>query len=112
MVRSLGFRSKNIGLHGHKGLGLAVTDHLAAWASRALESNYTLLGVCERSGNCPLEPMLLHYTALKGVRVDLKAVWRAVEILERAGYKVPEFCPIVGSNAFKTKAGIHVEGPL
>jgi len=56
--------------------------------------------------------MLLHYTALKGVRVDLKAVWRAVEILERAGYKVPEFCPLVGSNAFKTKVGIRVDGLL
>jgi len=108
----LGFKPENIGFHGHNDLGLVVANHLAAWASGAFESNCTLLGVGERAGNCPLELMLLHYAALRGVRVNLKAIWRAVEILERAGYKVPEFYPLVGSNAFKTKAGIHVDGLL
>jgi len=112
MVRSLGFKPENIGFHGHNDLGLVVANHLAAWASGAFESNCTLLGVGERAGNCPLELMLLHYAALKGVRVNLKAVWRAVEVLERAGFKMPEFYPLVGSNAFKTKAGIHVDGLL
>lgn len=112
LVKSIGFKPENIGFHGHNDLGLVVANHLAAWASGAYESNCTLLGIGERAGNCPLEVMLLHYAALKGERVNLKAVWRAVRVLERVGYRVPEYQPLIGSNAFRTKAGIHIDGLL
>jgi isopropylmalate/homocitrate/citramalate synthase len=49
---------------------------------------------------------------MKGERVDLKALWKAVRVLEKAGFRVPEFQSLVGANAFKTKAGIHVDGLL
>ena len=112
LVRSLGFKPENIGFHGHNDMGLVVANHLSAWMSGAFESNCTLLGVGERAGNCPLEVMLLHYASMKGERVNLKALWKAVRVLEKAGFRVPEFQPLVGANAFKTKAGIHVDGLL
>lgn len=112
LTRSVGFKPENIGFHGHNDLGLVVANHLSAWLSGAYESNCTLLGVGERAGNCPLEVMLVHYAILKSTRVDLRPVWKAVRILEKAGYRVPEFQPLVGSNAFKTKAGIHIDGLL
>lgn len=112
LVRSLGFKPENIGFHGHNDMGLVVANHLSAWMSGAFESNCTLLGVGERAGNCPLEVMLLHYASMKGERVNLKALWKAVRVLEKAGFRVPEFQPLVGANTFKTKAGIHVDGLL
>ncbi len=112
LARSLGLKPENIGFHGHNDMGLVVANHLSAWLSGAFESNCTLLGIGERAGNCPLEVMLLHYAAIKGEKVNLKAIWKAVEVLERAGFKVPEFQPLVGVNAFKTKAGIHIDGLL
>ncbi|OYT52129.1 MAG: 2-isopropylmalate synthase [Desulfurococcales archaeon ex4484_204] len=100
--------------HGHNDLGLVVANHLAAWLHGASMSNCTLFGMGERAGNCPLEIMLLHYVGIKGgaSNVRLKAIVRAAEVVRSMGFKIPEFYPLVGENAFRTKAGIHVDGLL
>lgn len=113
-LREAGLRADQIEFHGHNDLGLVVANHLAAWIYGAGLSNCTLLGIGERAGNCPLEVMLLHYAGLTGRldRVNLKALPRVVETLEAMGYQVPEYQPLVGRNAFRTKAGVHIDGLL
>jgi isopropylmalate/homocitrate/citramalate synthase len=100
--------------HGHNDLGLAVANHLAAWAFGVSMSNCTLLGVGERAGNCPLEVMAITYAELSGGYggMNLKALPEARMILDSIGYNAPRNMPIVGKDAFATKAGIHIDGLL
>lgn len=113
-LREAGLEAWQIEFHGHNDLGLVVANHLAAWLHGAGLSNCTLLGIGERAGNCPLEVMLVHYVGLTGRSdlVNLKALPRVVETLEEMGYRVPEYQPLVGRNAFRTKAGVHIDGLL
>jgi len=114
LIRALineGFPGSDIEFHGHNDFGLVVANHLAAWIYGAGGANCTLLGIGERSGNCPLEVMLIHYLGLRNDRrVNLRSIRKAVELFKELGFSIPEFQPVVGANAFRTKAGIHVDG--
>jgi len=113
-LRGLGLSTSQLEFHGHNDLGLVVANHLAAWIYGADYSNCTLFGIGERAGNCPLEVMLVHYAGLTGRLddMDLSVLPRVAEFFEEMGYRVPEFTPLVGRNAFNTKAGIHIDGLL
>jgi len=112
IISECGVDSEDLEFHGHNDFGLVVANHLAAWLSGAALSNCTLFGIGERAGNCPLEVMLIHYTGIRGLdgTVNLKAIPKAANLIRRLGFKIPEFYPLVGENAFRTKAGIHVDG--
>ncbi|MCD6323883.1 MAG: 2-isopropylmalate synthase [Desulfurococcales archaeon] len=110
VVNELNLKPRQLEFHGHNDLGLVVANHLAAWMHGAGLSNCTLFGIGERSGNCPLEIMMVHYVGLTGRNANLKAVKKAASIVRDMGFEIPEFYPLVGSNAFRTKAGIHVDG--
>lgn len=109
--RRLGINQENIEFHAHNDLGLVVANQLAAWLYGAAAANCTLFGIGERAGNCPLEVMAIHYAGIKGSNdINLRALSRIPDILEKMGYKLVEHYPIIGRNAFRTKAGIHVDG--
>lgn len=113
VIEEAGVPGEWIEFHGHNDLGLVVANHLAAWLAGASMSNCTLFGIGERAGNCPLEVMLVHYVSLTGDdSVNLKAVVKAANMVREMGFHLPEFYPLVGENAFRTKAGIHVDGLL
>ncbi len=100
----------NIEFHGHNDLGLVVANHLSAWLYGAGLSNCTLFGIGERAGNCPLEVMMVHYVGLTGREANLTAIKKAADLVRDMGFNIPEFYPLVGANAFRTKAGIHIDG--
>lgn len=104
--------SSMLEFHGHNDFHLAVANHLAAWLYGATYSNCTLLGIGERAGNCPLEAMALLYSSITGdvEGVNLKAILETANIFREMGYDIPLHHPIVGENAFKTRAGIHIDG--
>uniref|UniRef100_A0A7J2U2W3 2-isopropylmalate synthase n=1 Tax=Ignisphaera aggregans TaxID=334771 RepID=A0A7J2U2W3_9CREN len=111
--RATGIPQEHIEFHGHNDFGLVVANHIAAWMYGAAAGNCTLLGIGERAGNCPLEIMALHYASIVGTsKINLKAVSRIPELFEKMGLKIIEHYPIVGKNAFRTKAGIHADGLL
>lgn len=110
-IRSLGIPAENIEFHGHNDLGLAVANQLAAWMYGAGGANCTLMGIGERAGNCPLEIMAVHYAGIKGSgEINLKAISKVPKLLEDLGYRIPDHYPLIGKNAFVTKAGIHIDG--
>lgn len=114
LIRALtseGFPGVDLEFHGHNDFGLVVANQLSAWIYGAGGANCTLLGIGERSGNCPLEVMLIHYQGLRRDRkVNLRAIRRVIELFKELGFEIPDFQPVVGANAFRTKAGIHVDG--
>jgi isopropylmalate/homocitrate/citramalate synthase len=110
-IRDAGVDPENIEFHAHNDLGLAVANQLAAWLYGAAGANCTLLGIGERAGNCPLEVMAVHYAGIKSSNdINLKALSRITDLFEKMGYRTIDHYPIIGRNAFRTKAGIHVDG--
>lgn len=112
VTQELGFPGSRLEFHSHNDLGLVIANHLAAWYYGAALSNCTLFGIGERAGNCPLEVMLVHYAGIMGreSKANLRAIVKAARLFRELGLNIPEFHPIVGENAFRTKAGIHVDG--
>jgi len=114
LINELGVKGENIEFHGHNDFHLVVANHLVAWLEGASISNCTLLGIGERAGNCPLEAMAMFYAQLKGNDggLNLRVLRDVRDFFERIGYPIPEFHPFLGANAFRTKAGIHIDGLL
>ncbi|MCC6056834.1 MAG: 2-isopropylmalate synthase [Desulfurococcaceae archaeon] len=111
--KATGMPQEYIEFHGHNDFGLVVANHIAAWMYGAAGANCTLLGIGERAGNCPLEVMALHYASIVGTsNINLKAISKIPEVFEKMGLKIIDHYPVVGRNAFRTKAGIHADGLL
>src|SRR6266446_3620860 len=73
------------------------------------------LGYGERTGNPPLEGLVMDYVALKGSTngMDLSVITEIAEYFEREiGYKIPANYPLVGRDFNVTRAGIHADGLL
>ena len=77
--------------------------------------NCSLLGIGERTGNCPLEAMAIEYEALRGTTdgMDLTAVTEIAEFMEREiGLEISPRQPFVGRHFNVPRAGIHADGLL
>jgi isopropylmalate/homocitrate/citramalate synthase len=101
--------------HGHNDFYKAVPNATAAWLYGAGAVNCSLLGIGERTGNIPLEAMVMEYASLKGTLdgMDTTAITEIAELFsEEIGYKIPPMTPFVGANFNMTKAGIHADGLL
>lgn len=99
--------------HGHNDFHLVVANHISAWLNGATYSNCTLFGIGERAGNCPLEIMLIVYKELlNDADVDLTPINEAAQFFKKIGLNIPDHYPLVGENAFRTMAGIHIDGLL
>ncbi len=110
---SIDISPEQLEFHAHNDLGLAIANQLSAWFYGVGSANCTLLGIGERAGNCPLEIMAIHYVGIKGSNdINLRALPRILDLFESMGYIVNDHYPIIGRNAFRTKAGIHADGLL
>jgi homocitrate synthase NifV len=102
-----------IEMHAHDDLGMATANTLAAAKAGATHLNTTVNGLGERSGNAPLEEVVLglHVCHGIGTGIDLKGF---PEISQRvalaSGRPLPWQKSIVGEGAFTHEAGIHVDG--
>lgn len=113
LVDELGLKSEQLEFHGHNDFHLVVANHLAAWLYGASISNCTLMGIGERAGNCPLEAMAILRSQITGdTRMNLRVLGRIADLFKEMGFNVPKFYPLLGENAFNTKAGIHIDGLL
>ena len=77
--------------------------------------NCSLLGIGERTGNTPLEAMVMEYAQLRGTLdgMDTTVITELSEYFEKElGYVQPSRTPFVGSNFNVTRAGIHADGLL
>lgn len=108
-------RSEMLEWHGHNDFYKAVTNASTAWLFGCSSVNCSLLGIGERTGNCPLEAMVMEYCSLRGGTdgMDLSVITEIAEYFEKEiGYAIPPRTPFVGSEFNVTKAGIHADGLL
>ncbi len=110
-----GVPSEMIEWHGHNDFYAVVSNSTTAWLYGASAINTSLLGIGERTGNCPLEAMIFEYAQIKGStgNMNLHAITELSEYFKREmKYDIPERTPFVGSQFNVTRAGIHADGIL
>ena len=101
--------------HGHNDFYKVVTNAGTAWLYGCAAVNCALLGIGERTGNCPLEAMVMEYCALRGDTngMELPVITEIAEYFERElGYDIPPRTPFVGRAFNATRAGVHADGLL
>ena len=101
--------------HGHNDFYKVVTNATTAWLYGASSVNCSLLGIGERTGNCPLEAMAIEYASLRGTDdgMDFTAITDIASYFEEElGYIIPPNTPFVGRAFNATRAGIHADGML
>lgn len=110
-----GFPGELIEWHGHNDFYKAVTNAATAWFYGASSVNCSLLGIGERTGNTPLEAMVIEYAQIRGTTdgMDTTVITEIAEYYEKElGYVIPPRTPFVGKHFNATQAGIHADGLL
>jgi isopropylmalate/homocitrate/citramalate synthase len=99
--------------HGHNDFHKAMINATTAWLCGCSAANSTLLGLGERTGNPPIEGLIIEYIALKGNNngVDTTVITDIAEYFEKEiGVKIPHNYPFVGLGFNVTSAGVHADG--
>lgn len=115
LIHYAGIDSSMLEWHGHNDFYKVVTNASTAWLYGASGVNCSLLGIGERTGNCPLEAMCMEYASLRGTRggMDLPVITEIARYFEEEiGYDIPPMTPFVGRDFNVTRAGIHADGLL
>ena len=110
-----GVPSAQLEWHGHNDFYKVVSNAATAWLYGCSSVNCSLLGIGERTGNCPLEAMAIEYASLRGTTdgMDLSVITEIAQFFENElGYEIPANTPFVGRNFNATRAGIHADGML
>lgn len=99
--------------HGHNDFHKVLVNAATAWLYGCSGANGTLLGFGERTGNAPIEALVMEYVSLTG-EDDMAHTQIITEIAEyfqrELDYKIPDNYPFVGRDFNATSAGIHVDG--
>jgi citrate (Re)-synthase len=101
--------------HGHNDFYTVVPNSTTAWLYGCSSINTTLFGIGERTGNCPLEAMVVEYGQIKGntKKMNVNLITEIAGYFEREfEYKIPPRTPFIGSEFNVTRAGIHADGVL
>ncbi len=107
--------SEQLEWHGHNDFYKVVTNASTAWLYGSAAVNCAVLGIGERTGNCPLEAMAIEYAAFRGTTdgMDLTAITEIAEYFENEiGVEISPRTPFVGKTFNTTRAGIHADGML
>ena len=99
--------------HGHNDFHKVLVNAGTAWLSGCSGANCTLLGFGERTGNAPLEAMVIEYISLTGEddAANTPVISEIVRYFEEElEYVVPANYPFAGRDFNATSAGIHVDG--
>ena len=99
--------------HGHNDFHKVLINASTAWLSGCGGANCTLLGFGERTGNAPLEAMIIEYISLTGEddAANTPVISEIVRYFEEElEYNVPANYPFAGRDFNATSAGIHVDG--
>lgn len=110
-----GVPSELLEWHGHNDFYKVVPNATTAWLYGCSGVNCSLLGIGERTGNCPLEAMAIEYASLRGTTdgMDLSVITEIAEYFEdEIAYEIPPRTPFVGRYFNATRAGIHADGLL
>lgn len=111
----VGVGSDELEFHTHNDFHKALATSVSAWLYGCSVCNCSLLGIGERTGNGPLEALLVEQASLAGQssKVDYSVITEIGEYFARElGQEIPTNYPLVGRDFNITRAGIHADGLL
>jgi isopropylmalate/homocitrate/citramalate synthase len=114
-LRQIGMPSEWLEWHGHNDFHKVQINAVAAWLYGCSAVNTAIFGTGERTGNTPLEAMVIEYAQLKGHTpgVNYAAITELSEYAAKElGIAIPHNYPLVGRDFNVTRAGIHADGLL
>ncbi|MEA4977246.1 MAG: homocitrate synthase [Methanomassiliicoccaceae archaeon] len=103
----------DVEMHMHDDFGMATANCLAGIHAGARFASTTVMGIGERSGNSPLEEVVMASKHLFGIDsgIDTKQLRDLSLFVSRAaGRSIEVSKPFLGSNCFAHEAGIHADG--
>jgi isopropylmalate/homocitrate/citramalate synthase len=112
-IRKLGLQSSDLEFHPHNDTSLVVANCLAAVRAGCSVINGTSLGKGERTGNAPLESVLIHLLGMGYFREkqpDFTVLNELVTLYDEMGESIPPKYPLYGRDAHRTRAGVHADG--
>lgn len=99
--------------HGHNDFHKVLANGVTAWLYGCGAVNGTLFGFGERTGNTPLEALLIEYISLTGddAAADTTILSEVARFFEKElHYRIPHNYPFVGRDFNATSAGVHADG--
>lgn len=94
--------------HGHRDRGFAIMNTVAAAEAGATRLHGTALGIGERTGNTPMDLLLINLVLMGYLQRDLSRLGDYCALVSRAcGVEIPHNYPVFGRDAFRTQTGVH-----
>lgn len=115
MIHDAGVPGHLLEWHGHNDFHKALINASTAWLYGCGAVNGTLLGFGERTGNTPIEALLIERISLRGTQdgIDTHAITEMAEYFEKELHvHIPRNYPLIGADFTATSAGIHADGLL
>ncbi|MDP8254658.1 MAG: hypothetical protein P9M14_02820 [Candidatus Alcyoniella australis] len=112
MIHEAGVPSHLLEWHGHNDFHKVLVNAATAWLYGCAAANGTLAGFGERTGNPPIEGMIVEYLGLVGgdESVDTCVITEIANYIEEIGTKIPPNYPFIGARFNATSAGVHLDG--
>ncbi len=114
-LRKIGVSPERLEWHGHNDLHKVQVSAATAWLYGCSAANCAIFGLGERTGNPPLEALVVEHAQLKGMTegVNYAAITELADYAKKElGFNVPHNYPLVGKDFNVTRAGIHADGLL
>ncbi len=116
LIHDAGVPGELMEWHGHNDFHKVVINPVTAWLYGCAGCNGALLGTGERTGNTPIEAMVIEAAQFNGVHttgVDYTVITEIAEYFtNEIGDAIPLNYPLVGRDFNVTRAGIHADGLL
>lgn len=114
-LRKIGVPPEWLEWHGHNDFHKVEINAAAAWMYGCSAANCAVFGVGERTGNPPLEALVVEHAQMCGT--DPKINYQAITEMARyankeLNFNLPSNYPLVGKDFNVTRAGIHADGLL
>ena len=112
-LRQIGVPSEWIEWHGHNDFHKVQVNAATAWLYGCGAANCSMFGVGERTGNPPLEAMIIEHAQLAGTdsRINYEAITELTKYANKElSFDLPTNYPLVGKDFNVTRAGIHADG--
>ncbi len=114
-LRKIGVQPEQLEWHGHNDFHKVLIDASTAWLYGCCAANAAIFGCGERTGNPPLEALVIEHAQLKGMTngVNYAAITELAEYVHKEmNFEIPRNYPLVGRDFNVTRAGIHADGLL
>ncbi|AQT67036.1 2-isopropylmalate synthase [Anaerohalosphaera lusitana] len=114
-LRQLGFPAEWLEWHGHNDFHKVQVNAATAWLYGCASANCSIFGVGERTGNPPLEAMIVEHAQIAGTnpKINYAAITELARYAQtELGFEISPNYPLVGKDFNVTRAGIHADGLL